>query len=103
MSEQSEPTTRSEGAAGDGSVARALRDAQTLLGGSELLALAEAAPVGLFVSIQPQGLVLVNSRFADILGRRRRDLMGHGWLESVHPDDRERIGAVAARAAELDQ
>jgi diguanylate cyclase (GGDEF)-like protein/PAS domain S-box-containing protein len=74
----------------------ALRDAHEMLGGDELLALAEAAPVGLFVSIEPFGNVLVNARLAEIAGRRRRDMLGHGWIDSVHPAERDEVTAALA-------
>jgi diguanylate cyclase (GGDEF)-like protein/PAS domain S-box-containing protein len=78
----------------------ALQAAQALLGGEELLALAEEAPVGLFVSVNPVGNVLVNRRLAEIAGRRRREMLGHGWIDAVHPDDRDVVRAAMTEALE---
>ena len=78
----------------DSSEAR--RAAREGLGQPELLALAASAPVGLFASVEPYGNVLVNERLCEITGRRVRELLGHGWLDAVHPDDRGEVDAALA-------
>jgi len=77
----------------------ARRVARESLGQPELLALAASAPVGLFASVQPYGNVLVNERLCEITGRRVSELLGHGWLDAVHPDDRGEVDAAMAAAA----
>jgi diguanylate cyclase (GGDEF)-like protein/PAS domain S-box-containing protein len=73
----------------DWSDPRALRRAALDgLGEDGLLALAGSAPVGLFASVQPHGNVLVNDRLCEITGRPTAELLGHRWLEAVHPEDR---------------
>jgi diguanylate cyclase (GGDEF)-like protein/PAS domain S-box-containing protein len=81
----------------DSSAAR--RAARESLGQPELLALAASAPVGLFASVEPYGNVLVNERLCEITGRRVSELLGHGWLDAVHPDDRGEVDAALAVAA----
>jgi diguanylate cyclase (GGDEF)-like protein/PAS domain S-box-containing protein len=75
------------------------RAALASLGQPELLALAASAPVGLFASVEPYGNVLVNERLCEITGRRVPELLGHGWLDAVHPEDRSEVEAAVAAAA----
>jgi diguanylate cyclase (GGDEF)-like protein/PAS domain S-box-containing protein len=77
----------------DDAARAARRAAMENLGQADLLALASSAPVGLFASVDPYGNVLVNERLCEITGRRTRELLGHGWLNAVHPDDRARVEA----------
>ncbi len=80
---------------------RALRQAALDgLGEDGLLALAGSAPVGLFASVQPYGNVLVNVRLCEITGRPTAELLGHRWLEAVHPDDRAAVERATRDAAE---
>ena len=77
----------------DDAARAARRAALASLGEPELLALANSAPVGLFASVEPFGTVLVNEWLCEITGRRVRELLGHGWLDAVHRDDRARVQA----------
>ncbi|WP_190303392.1 PAS domain S-box protein [Pseudanabaena sp. UWO311] len=52
--------------------------------------LASAAPVAIFrFDEQPLNCVYVNERWSELSGRPMESALGHGWLESVHPYDRE--------------
>ena len=68
--------------------ARAVRDAMARFDEAELVALGDSAPVGLFVSTAAEGVVLANRRLFEITGQPLERLLGLGWLDSVHPDDR---------------
>ncbi len=76
------------------------------LGPDGLLALAGSAPVGLFASVQPHGNVLVNDRLCEITGRSTAELLGHRWLDAVHPEDRagveQAVGEAVTGSGELD-
>jgi diguanylate cyclase (GGDEF)-like protein/PAS domain S-box-containing protein len=74
-----------------GSAARAARAALATLGDAELMAMADSAPVGLFAAVQETGLVLANARFCEITGRPVSALLGHGYVDVIHPDDRDRV------------
>ena len=71
----------------DEPAARAAHLARGRLGRAELLDLTSSAPVGLFTMVEPNGAVLVNERLCEITGREMSELLGRGWLESVHPED----------------
>ncbi|MBD2152149.1 PAS domain S-box protein [Pseudanabaena sp. FACHB-1277] len=51
--------------------------------------LAAAAPVAIFRFDEPLNCVYVNERWSDLSGRPMESALGHGWMESVHPEDRE--------------
>lgn len=53
-----------------------------------LRALAEQAPVGIFVSEAGIRLGFVNQRFADLLGADLHRLLGTTWMQVIHRDDR---------------
>lgn len=74
--------------------------AQTALQASQrqFETLAQNAPVGIFRT-DPRGAVLfVNTRWCDFAGITAQAALGEGWLASVHPEDRVRLGAERARA-----
>ena len=69
--------------------------------------MADSAPVGLFAAVQDTGLVLANARYCEITGRPVSALLGHGYVDVIHPDDRdrivaERIAAVESAASDID-
>jgi len=64
------------------------------LGEAELLAMADSAPVGLYAAVEGFGLVLANERLCEILGRTRSQVLGRGYYDAIHPDDRERLVSV---------
>ena len=51
--------------------------------------LAAAAPVGIFRFDTPLNCVYVNERWSDLSGRPMESALGHGWMQSLHPDDSE--------------
>jgi diguanylate cyclase (GGDEF)-like protein/PAS domain S-box-containing protein len=63
----------------------------------QLAAAVAAAPVALFLA-RATSSVLVNDRMVEITGRARDDLLGHGWLAAIHPEDRARTRRSLDRA-----
>jgi PAS domain S-box-containing protein len=53
--------------------------------------LASASPVGIFRFDVPLNCVYVNERWSQLTGRSAESAMGRGWIESLHPDDRDFI------------
>ena len=53
--------------------------------------LASASPVGIFRFDFPLNCVYVNERWSELTGRSTESAMGRGWIESLHPDDRDLI------------
>ncbi len=66
-----------------------LRDHEAALRESEhrFRALAESAPIGIFVSEAGLRLGYVNDRFAELCGLTRFQLLGTEWLTAIDPDD----------------
>jgi diguanylate cyclase (GGDEF)-like protein/PAS domain S-box-containing protein len=62
-------------------------------------ALADRAPIAIFSSESGLRLGYVNDRFSEVYGEAAELLVGTGWLDFVHPDDREAV--VEAMAAVL--
>jgi PAS domain S-box-containing protein len=60
--------------------------------------LADSAPVLIWMSDVNDDCIYVNQVWLDFTGRPRQAELGRGWLEGVHPEDRERIAATAAEA-----
>lgn len=53
--------------------------------------LASAAPVAIFRFDTPLNCVYVNDRWSEMTGRPKESALGKGWIEALHPDDRERL------------
>ncbi len=53
--------------------------------------LAEAAPVGIFQTDVMGQTIYVNPAWGDITGRELEAALGSGWLETIHPEDRQWI------------
>ncbi|MFP6731565.1 MAG: PAS domain S-box protein, partial [Alphaproteobacteria bacterium] len=55
-------------------------------------AIADIAPVGIFRTDTAGDVTFVNERWCQLGGMTPEAAMGKGWLEAIHPDDRERVG-----------
>ncbi len=53
----------------------------------QFLALAQHAPIGIFLSDAGARLGFVNARFAEIANEDPEHLLGTGWLDLIHPQD----------------
>jgi PAS domain S-box-containing protein len=51
--------------------------------------LAATAPVAIFRFDAPLHCVYVNERWSEMSGRTMESALGYGWMEALHPDDRE--------------
>ncbi len=49
------------------------------------------APIGIFKSDAQGRYVYVNQRWSEMSGRSAESAMGMGWLEAVHPEDRDQM------------
>jgi diguanylate cyclase (GGDEF)-like protein/PAS domain S-box-containing protein len=56
------------------------------------------SPVGVFRTRVGSGNVFVSEQLLAILGVGRARALGHGWLDVVHEDDRERVIETVSRA-----
>ncbi len=72
---------------------RALRESQTLF-----QTLADVAPTILWMT-EPDGTCSFLSRgWYELTGQTQEEALGSGWLEAVHPDDRERTERIVCDA-----
>lgn len=53
--------------------------------------LTEISPVGIFRFDQPLNCVYVNSRWSEMTGRPRDSALGRGWLDALHPEERDQL------------
>jgi len=53
--------------------------------------LAESSPVGIFRTDSEGDCNYVNKKWCDFSGRTIDEAMGKGWVNSIHPDDRELV------------
>lgn len=58
--------------------------------------LANGTPAAGWLSRADGKLEFINQAMVEALGRPRRELLGEGWMDAIHPDDRPRL--LAARA-----
>lgn len=81
------------------STLRRLRDKR-----DRLSFISRAAPVGLYQMDEAGNWTFVNERHHQLTGLGLEQCSGEGWLQSVHPDDREavRTAWLAARAADAE-
>lgn len=64
----------------------------SLIPGKELdPGLVELLPIGVFITNEAGENLYLNPHYRKILGYSIEEMLGHGWLNSVHPDDRDRI------------
>ncbi len=59
---------------------------------AELAAVIDAIPLAVWSYRADGTAVVMSDRWLDITGQSLRAWHGRGWLDAVHPDDRERIG-----------
>jgi diguanylate cyclase (GGDEF)-like protein/PAS domain S-box-containing protein len=62
--------------------------------------LAAHTPVGLFVSAANGQCTFVNQRWCELTGLSQEAALDDGWIDALHPDDRERVLAEWAAAAD---
>ncbi len=65
--------------------------------------MAEAVPEVLFTAQADGACDYVSRRFSQYTGRALPDYLGDGWLAALHPDDRERTGALWERSVRTGQ
>jgi PAS domain S-box-containing protein len=78
------------------------RQAQEALRVSEqrYATLAEAAPVGIFRFDASGDCIYVNEYWCEMSGWSTEESLGKNWIQTLHPDDRDRIPAEWAQAIE---
>lgn len=54
-------------------------------------ALAQVSPVGIFYTDPLGNCMYANTKCAEITGRRETKMLGTGWQQAIHPDDRDRV------------
>ena len=62
--------------------------------------LTEISPVGIFYTDTSGNCLYVNERWCQIAGMTCEEAFGTGWVQSVHPDDSQRVFAEWYRAAQ---
>jgi PAS domain S-box-containing protein len=67
-------------------VSKALRASESLF-----RALADSSPSGVYLANLEGQTLYVNPRWTEITGLKARDALGNGWLNAIHPEDRERV------------
>src|SRR5690606_14750840 len=63
--------------------------------------LADVAPVGIFRTDPTGSTTFVNRRLCELSGLSYEEALGNGWMQALHPDDRERVAANWAEAVRL--
>lgn len=63
-----------------------------------LRAMSEASPLGMFFSDGAGACLQSNADFARIAGLSESELLGNGWLSTLHPEDRDRVATAWATA-----
>jgi len=64
--------------------------------------LSSAAPIGIFRADREGRWVYVNQRWIEMTGRAAETALGYGWLQAVHPEDREATERLWKTAAEIE-
>jgi PAS domain S-box-containing protein len=60
--------------------------------------LATHVPVGIFETDSAGRCTFANLRWSEIAGMALEDALGEGWIEAIHPQDRQRVVALWAPA-----
>ena len=58
---------------------------------SRFRGLCDAAPLGIFGSDQTGACDYTNTQCQNLLGKSEQQLLGHGWQEALHDDDKEEV------------
>ncbi len=61
--------------------------------------IADSTPFMVWTTDTENRCTFVNRRWVEFTGRTEKQELGDGWLETVHPDDRARVGAEFAEAS----
>ena len=61
------------------------------------------APVGIFQTNTEGDCVFVNPRWQEITGFTEAEAMGKGWVDALHPDDKEKISSMWYETAKTGQ
>jgi diguanylate cyclase (GGDEF)-like protein/PAS domain S-box-containing protein len=64
--------------------------------------LANNSPTIIWMSDKSGLTIFINKRWMEITGQPVNDALGYGWLEMVHPDDREEMGSTFLKAKEAE-
>jgi PAS domain S-box-containing protein len=72
----------------------ALRQSET-----RFRAISEAAPLGIFLADAAGDCLYTNRAYFELTGRRAGEVLGEGWREVIHPEDRDRVFAAWYQAA----
>ena len=64
--------------------------------------LANNSPTIIWMSDKSGLTIFINKRWMEITGQHVNDALGYGWLEMVHPDDREVMGSTFLKAKEAE-
>ena len=65
--------------------------------------LANVAPVGIFHTNADGKCLYVNDRWCEITGMTPDEALGDGWVNAIHPDDRQEVFTEWDRAAKANQ
>ena len=68
------------------------------IGAAQYRRIADHAPVMVWAAAPDRRCTYFNRRWVEFTGRPADAHLGDGWLESVHPEDRDRCLAAYARA-----
>ena len=60
--------------------------------------LADSAPVLIWIGERSQGCTWFNRSWLEYVGRRMEDEIGAGWMDGLHPEDRERVRSMHGEA-----
>ena len=69
-------------------------------GAQSIRALCDAAPVVIWMTDVDGRCAYVNKRWTEFTGKPPNQALGEGWLQSVHPDDREHVLAMLMKAVD---
>ena len=83
----------------DERVERKLADEALMASERKYHALAELSPVGIFHTDAEGDCTYINERWQEIAGLTLEEALGKGWVQSLHPNDRNRISAEWQQAA----